>query len=460
MEAKDNNPKKPLSTFRFALDFIKENPSIILSLALLVVMPLALYANAYFILRTFEKTIETEFLRKAAMVENTIDAMIDQNLLENREALGVKVNEIKSREDEITNLEILVPTDEKHEKYTVAASYSPERVGSEISEDFYKSIAWTQQEGTSHRESQNSRRILVIEKTFHDDAENRIGLISIAFSLQKTDNLISKVFLRSYFVLAVSILIVLLFVFNHARMFNYAVRLTKLKEVDEMKDNFISIASHELRSPLSAMRAYLSFLKEKDFANISEKGKEHVSNLEFSVNRLDNLVDDILEVSRLEQNRIPFEMEILDPDEIISASLNEMKSKALEKNLEISYVPQPLPHVKVDPERLKQIMVNLISNAIKYTLHGKIEISAKVSHRKHLEITVADTGLGISAENQKFLFQKFFRAQNKETADVAGTGLGLWITRELARKMDGDITVESIEGVGSHFTVTFPAIKA
>lgn len=458
MEPKDNL-KKPPSTFRFAASFIRKNPSIIFSLALMIIMPLALYFNTYFILNYFEKTVETEFLRKAAMIENTIDAMIDQDLLENREKLQSKINEIKTREDEISNLEILLPADEKHEKYIVAASYSSERIDSEVPEDFYKSIVWTQPEGTSHREVQNSQRVIVIEKTFHDDAENRIGIISISFSLQKTDNLISRVFSQSYFVLVISILVVLLFILNHARMFNYAVRFTKLKEVDEMKDNFISMASHELRSPLSAMRAYLSFLKEKDFPNISEKGKEHISSLEFSINRLDNLVDDILEVSRLEQNRIPFDMKILDPNEVITTSIKEMNSKALEKNLEIVYVSEVLPKILADDDRLKQVMVNLISNAIKYTLRGSITITGKIRHRKYLDITVADTGLGISAENQLYLFQKFFRAQNKETADVEGTGLGLWITKELIEKMKGTISVESIEGVGSHFIVSFPVAK-
>jgi len=459
METKDN-PRKTPSSFRLAMSFIKSYPSIILSLALMVFMPLALYFNSYFILNTFEKTVETEFLRKAAMTENVFDSMIDKELLENREKLTAKISEIKERENEISNLEILLPADEKQDKFTVAASFSPERVGSEVPSDFYKSIAWSQPEGTSHRESQNSQRVIVIEKTLHDESQNRIGIISITFSLQKTDNLISRTFSKSYLVLAASILVVLLFIFNHARMFNYAVRLTKLKEVDEMKDDFISMASHELRSPLAAMRAHLSFFKEKEAENVSEKGKKYISDLEFSINRLDNLVDDILEVSRLEQNRIPFNMETLDPSPVIAASINEMKPKALEKKLEIVFSAEPLPFISADPDRLKQIMVNLISNSIKYTLKGKIEISGKIRHRKYLDIVVADTGVGISAEHQKSMFQKFFRAKNKATADAPGTGLGLWITQELAIKMNGDITVESIEGVGSHFTVSFPIVKS
>mgnify|MGYP001164581993 CR=1 FL=1 len=454
----ENAPQKPSSIFFTALKFIKENPSIILSIALMVFMPLALYFNSYFILSTFEKTIETESLRKAAMVENVIDSMIDQDTLDNPEKLAAKIGEIQERENEILNLEVLLPKDEKNGSYVVVASYSPERVGAEVSEDVYKSIAWSQPEGTSHRETQNSERVLVTEKTLHNDAGEQIGLISTTFSLQKTDAMISRAFSRSYLILFITIILVFLFVLNHARMFRYAARLMKLKEVDEMKDNFISIASHELRSPLTAMRGYLSFLKEKEATRITEEGKHYIDNMEISVDRLDNLVGDILEVSRLEQNRIPFEMKAVDPVSALKESVTEMKSKALEKNLEIIYAQEHLPAVQADPDRLKQVFVNLISNAIKYTPKGKIEITAKARY-KQVEITVADTGLGISAENQQKMFQKFYRARTSETSTIPGTGLGLWITKELIEKMGGTIGLESIEGVGSRFTVSFQIAK-
>jgi signal transduction histidine kinase len=454
----DNPSKKSPSIFSVALNFIKVNPSIILSLALMVFMPLALYLNTYILLNTFEKNIEAEFMRKAAMVENTLDAMLDGDLLSRPEDLQKKIKEINEREDEIVNLEILVPNDEKHEAFNVIASFSDNRVGQEAPEDFFKTVAWSQPEGTSHFEDQDGTRILKVEKTFHDDQGNRIGLISMSFSMEKTSNLISQAFSKSYFILFITIILVFVFVLNHARMFRYAARLMKLKEVDEMKDNFISIASHELRSPLTAMKGYLEFLKEKEATHVTEEGKHYINNLEISVDRLDNLVCDLLEVSRLEQNRIPFEMNAIDPVSSIKASITEMSSKALEKNIEIIYSEEPLPAIKADQDRLKQIFVNLISNAIKYTPKGKIEITAKAK-RKQIDITFSDTGIGISAEHQKNLFQKFYRAKTSETATISGTGLGLWITKELVEKMGGTIGIESMEGVGSRFTVTFPTAE-
>jgi signal transduction histidine kinase len=455
----EENFKKPPSFFRFALDFIKSNPSVILSLALLVFMPLALYFNTFFTLRSFENFSNQEIQRKSVMIENIIDSFVDEKQLENPGSVQDQVDKIKANEDEIYNLEIFVPEKEKLDSFKVVAAFDKNSVG-QISSEMRNIFAWNNPSGaTGFLDFENNQRLWKVEKILKNEAGDPMGLVAISLSLKKTDQLTSDLFQRSYLILFATIVIVLLFVLNHTRLFRYAVSFAKLKEVDEMKDNFISMASHELRSPLSAMRAYLSFFKEKELENVSEKGKEYISSLDVSVNRLDSLVDDILEVSRLEQNRIPFEIESVDPGGILASSIKELKSKAIEKNLEIVYADQKLPAIMADPDRLKQIVVNLLSNAIKYTPRGKVEIAAKIRHRKFLDITVADSGTGISAENQKFLFQKFFRAQNKETADVPGTGLGLWITRELARKMKGDVTVESIEGVGSHFTASFPLAK-
>jgi len=218
------------------------------------------------------------------------------------------------------------------------------------------------------------------------------------------------------------------------------------------------MASHELRSPLTAMGGYLELLKDDKGNIFTPESQHYIDNTKLTVGRLNNLVNDILEVSRLEQNRIPFEFAAVDPDATIKSSLEEMNPKATEKNLEIIYASQSLPKITVDESRFKQVLVNLISNSIKYTEKGKIEITTE-SHPKYLKITIADTGIGISAEDQGNLFQKFHRIQSKETSNIIGTGLGLWITKELIEKMGGHISVESMKGVGSHFTVSFPIAK-
>ena len=230
----------------------------------------------------------------------------------------------------------------------------------------------------------------------------------------------------------------------------------QIKEVDKMKDTFVSMASHELRSPLTAIRGNLEFLTEKHEKTMDEESWHFLSNIITSVDRLNALINDILEVSRAEGNRLPMTIAATDPIAIISGSVEEMRAAATRKSLDLrSLLPESLPLVLTDPERLKQILVNLLSNAIKYTSKGSVEVTTAIE-KKMLVITVADTGFGMSSEDQKNLFQKFYRIQNSETKNIVGTGLGLWIVRELARKMRGDITVESIKGVGSHFSVRIP----
>ena len=277
----------------------------------------------------------------------------------------------------------------------------------------------------------------------------------MSFSLKFSDRLIDSTILKSYAILIATVIIVLLLVSNNIKLFGYALAVSKLKEIDEMKDNFISMASHELRSPLTAIKGYLELFNDDKEKKISQESQHYLENISSSIERLNLLVSDILEISRMEGNRIPINLSIVKPQPIIEKSVEEIRSQADRKGLAIEFSKENLPDIKADPERVKQIFVNLLSNAIKYTEKGKIEITAKKENKK-LFITFADSGIGISAQEQVHLFQKFYRIKNEKTVKISGTGLGLWITRELARKMKGDISVESIEGVGSHFTVSFP----
>jgi signal transduction histidine kinase len=162
-------------------------------------------------------------------------------------------------------------------------------------------------------------------------------------------------------------------------------------------------------------------------------------------------VEDLLDVSRIEQNRLPINCVSLNVETIVLEIVDEMKS-LLKPDLILKNSLKDISSVSADSERMKQILVNLISNAIKYTPKGNVEILSKEDD-KFVYLTVSDTGIGLSAENMKNLFSKFYRVKNEKTEKISGTGLGLWISREIARKMGGDIEVESIENVGSHFTL-------
>ena len=154
-----------------------------------------------------------------------------------------------------------------------------------------------------------------------------------------------------------------------------------------------------------------------------------------------------------------FDMQPTDLTKLVDESIKVFSEDARAKNIKLAhYKMEPLPPVYVDPSRLRQVIDNLVNNAIKYTLEGEVSVSYRLEGGNVL-IIVKDTGIGISAQDQKNLFDKFYRVKNEKTVDVPGTGLGLWISREMVRKMNGTITFASAENIGSQFIISLPYMK-
>jgi len=441
-----------IKSISVAIRFIRENPEVIFSLILLVFIPAAIFLNTYYTIGKFQKNINTIIHTKAILAENIIN-LTAKDLLASPDRLQTLVEKIVLENEEIKKFDILI-RDENNEGFRVIASNDASSIGTD-SLELQNILAWNQKEGIANLGGNDTERFWNITKTINDDTGEKRALVSLAFSLAPSDRLVNSTINLSYLMVLLTIIIVLFLVSNQARLFGYALTLSKLKEVDRMKDNFISMASHELRSPLTAIKGYLEFFMEKNEKKVDADSRHYLENISLSINRLESLVNDILEVSRLEDNQIPMNIIMTEPIPIIIESAQEMKPAADQKGLVLTFLPTSLPKIEADPERLKQILINLISNAIKYTPAGKIDIFAKAKGRKLL-ITVADTGIGISSEDQATLFKKFSRIQNEKTKDIVSTGLGLWIASDLAKKMNGDITIESIEGVGSHFTLHIP----
>lgn len=438
--------------------FIRENPRIIYSLVLVFLIPLAIFFNTYFILDKFKKNVNQLTQRQAILGESII-SLIAQNSLADAEKLNETLLKIKAANDDVEYLRVFDYVPEK-QTFTAIASTNREEIKQELSENqrIQNILAWNDPRGIAYLDSNEKGRFWNVTKSFANDAGEQLGLISLSLSLRQSDKIIAETARNSYLILILTIAIVLLMVANNARLFGYALTLAKLKEVDKMKDTFISMASHELKSPLISMKGNIEFFREEMESHLNENGKHYIENIYNSAERLEMLIGDILEVSRLEGNRIPISENVVNLVPIIKKSIEEIKPQAIQKGIAVSYEASKLPPIRTDPERVKQIVINLLSNAVKYTLKGQVQIITKTTD-KELLITVADTGVGISAENLANLFQKFSRIFNKETREASGTGLGLWISRELARKMKGDITVESIRGVGSHFTLRLPLAR-
>ncbi|OGZ99274.1 MAG: hypothetical protein A3C07_00470 [Candidatus Sungbacteria bacterium RIFCSPHIGHO2_02_FULL_47_11] len=229
-----------------------------------------------------------------------------------------------------------------------------------------------------------------------------------------------------------------------------------LKRLQELQNEFTFIAAHELRSPVTVIRGYIS-LAMRDKNGIPENVREYLLEADKANQRLLQLVQDLLEAARSEAGKIVIKVQPLVLKESIQAVLAEMKSLADEKSVALSFeCPETLPKVLADDGRLKEIMVNLVGNAIKYSNPGgNVLITHEV--RGHELIThVKDDGFGISHEAQKRLFEKFYRVHSEKTRDIPGTGLGLFIVKELVGRMGGNVWVESDEGKGSTFSFSLP----
>jgi signal transduction histidine kinase len=228
------------------------------------------------------------------------------------------------------------------------------------------------------------------------------------------------------------------------------------KEIDSAKTEFLSITSHELRSPMTPMKAQLQMLKEGYFGKLSKKQKDSLDIVIRNADRLDRIIVDFLDISRIEAARLKFNFQETDIVELIKSTSKFMEAYAKEKNLTLVENVDTLPVIEVDPDRLSQVLRNLINNAIKFSPeNGKIEISANLD-RDYIRFSVRDHGCGLTPENQIRIFEPFYQVENANRRKHGGTGLGLAICRGIIESQNGKIWVESKPEKGCQFNFTIP----
>lgn len=230
----------------------------------------------------------------------------------------------------------------------------------------------------------------------------------------------------------------------------------RLKELDKLKDDFVSIASHELRTPMTAIRSYVWMALNRADISLSETMKKYLSRTLISTERLINLVNDMLNVSRIEAGRIEVRPQIFDIQALVEEVVSEVEPKASERMIQIQVEKSRLPKIFADPDKVSEVLMNLLGNALKFTPpEGKITVGF-FTDGLVVETLVKDTGAGISREDLGRLFQKFGRLDNSYVAvsSSSGTGLGLYISKSLVEMMGGKIWASS-EGLGKGATFTF-----
>jgi len=231
--------------------------------------------------------------------------------------------------------------------------------------------------------------------------------------------------------------------------------ITKEKEVDKMKSEFISITSHQLRTPLSSMKWFLEMLVNGDLGAMTEKQASVVLDIYNSNERIIMLVNDLLDVSRMESGKVVLEPTPTNLADFIKSMLPEVNQNFVKRKQTFEFVkPDTLPRIAIDPKLIWQALANLLTNASKYTPEGgKIKLRLALD-AKNILIEVSDNGFGIPEFQKNRIFEKFFRADN--TAKQEGTGLGLYIVKEIIEASGGIIWFESMEGKGTTFSFTLP----
>ena len=231
----------------------------------------------------------------------------------------------------------------------------------------------------------------------------------------------------------------------------------RLAEANRLKSEFISIVSHQLRSPLSNLKWTIELLTSGKLGKIEEKQVEYFKIIRENSNRMHELVSDLLTVSRIESAKLPFKKQRFSMQEFVNKLIMEYKPLASASNVEVTFKEvDNLPEVSSDPSRIKLVMENFLDNAIRYVNEkGKVEIKLS-QENNNIRFSVKDNGVGIPEKDKKYIFQKFFRSGNVLKYQTKGSGLGLYISKAMIKKAKGKIGFQSEEDKGSTFWFTIP----
>jgi len=256
-------------------------------------------------------------------------------------------------------------------------------------------------------------------------------------------------------------LVALIILLITAILFIIAVIITRsferLAEASRMKSEFISVVSHQLRSPLSNLRWAIELLMSGRLGKIEEKQTEYFRILKENSGRMGELVSDLLIVSRIETATLPQKRKEISLEDLIKKLISEFEPFAQASNVEIEFKSEEnLPKILADPSQIRLVVENLLDNAVRY-IKDRGKVKMLLSRRgQNLYFEIEDNGVGIPKEDQKYIFQKFFRSENILRYQTQGSGLGLYISKAIIERSGGKIGFKSQEGVGSTFWFTLP----
>ena len=443
-----------MKTIRDSLSLSRQKLELFYSVFLLLIIPGLIVVNTLLISQSVRKEFDTELRRKADLA-NTILGASFASSVDSPENLQNAINGIVAQRDDVSNLFVAV---EEQGDFRVIASDDESVTGQTIS-NFQLSLAADREQSIAqliNRSNDESGRSWSVVTPILDESGSAVAFSGMDLSIEEAEDAISATLQRSFIILFITVFLVALLLANHFRFVEYAQLFQKLKEADQLKTDFLSVATHELKAPMTIIKGQISNVTDGLFGEVSEKVVEQLNETVKQTDRLNNLVQDLLNVSRVEQGKIAFNIVEVSPGDVINPLVSQYREKASEKNIKIAYEEiEDDVHIRADEGRYQEIMTNLIDNAVKYSLEGSVVIRHEIKD-KTVITRVKDSGIGMSTKERERLFQRFYRVKNEKTKGIGGTGLGLWIIKQYIEKMGGKISVDSLEGSGTEFIVELP----
>jgi len=237
--------------------------------------------------------------------------------------------------------------------------------------------------------------------------------------------------------------------------------ITREKLIDKMKSEFVSLAAHQLRTPLSAIKWTIRIILDEELGKINKEQREFLEGSYQSNERMIYLINDLLSVARIEEGRFLYELSLTDIEELIESIIDSFKSEAERKKIKLEFSKPVKKIVKIilDSKKIKMVIENLIDNALRYNHHGGEVVISLKQGKKEIEVSIKDNGIGILAVEQPRIFSKFFRGAEVMKMDTEGNGLGLYIAKNIIEAHKGKIWFESVEGKGTTFYFILPIRK-
>ena len=431
------------------LKFLKLSAFTIYPIIILLFIPALLIFNTYWNIRSFNRDANFIVRHQAVSISDTLKPLITSE--SNPEDLGILLTDLVSSNEDILSITVFKKSQDEIKVYAQSKG-----ANDNLSYDALNKIAIGIGEplaGLTYNPNLGRNTWDVAVPLSLKDSEPFI--LTFQLDTKSVNEILQRTSRDSFIILSILIVVTLILMLNYFYFYLKALKTKQLEELDRLKDEFISMAAHELRAPITGITGYLELLKSKILTQESASIKSELDILADLTKDLNSLVEELLDVSRIEQGRIKIEIVEVQVNEVIDKVVTVMSPLSQEKGLNILVKKSEIPIVKSDPGRIRQILTNIISNSIKYSLKGEITVEAVVEG-KFVKLTVKDTGIGIPPEETDKLFTKFHRVQDKQTRDVRGTGLGLWITKQLVELLGGRINVESIYGTGTSVFFIIP----